>query len=546
MRILRSNAFLLLLIVMLIPAFLYGSQLDYSIDSITVSDPIDLFEYDYPELTELSYDDYDLKVWLPKPGYNASLQKEPALLLETRHNYIPHRKYLTNRFLLIPEHNTTGFVPNAYVVYYQKLRKAYYPENIGQAGLFFTSAGLVKQVVLGSYSLKAGEGLCLGNHSSKNNENYGIYKAFTLSHPVMSGAAVQLQYHKLEGVIWLAQTERLAAMEGDKILKLYESLISDLKDKDKIQEKTNGIITSYSYRKNKLGFHYYRQDYSKQFADSTLIPVSDVFGIWGLFKSREYSLSAEADLIDNKLAGGGNFKYHNRKWVHTLRYIYRPDTGPLSFSRTKQVFGQKTGAQEISWDAQYAPAEHLILMTRIAAYNELNRDIETKWKERLILSAEWRDNTHRTGLTWYRFQRDAVSAYDSLGTEILPTQNRLKAHWYQDLNCFLEVGSVIQYQHYLDRNFSKNGFTLQQFLLYRYKTLRAKITYLGRVNQKSSYVPSEYLADEELLLQGGSDSALRLKADYRIGKLIDLGLGTYFPFKKTESRSFSLNLRTAF
>jgi hypothetical protein len=538
--------FFLLMAAMLAPIFMHGSPISYSIDGMTVSDPVERVFFDYPELTELTFDDYDLEGWLPDTENYVRLAKRPGLRLETRHKYIPGRDYLTNRFLLIPERKNAGFVPNAYVVYYQKLRKAYYPENLGQAGLFFNTKGLVSQVVLGNFSLKAGEGLSLGCSNARGWGQDLINPAFTLSHPVLSGAAVQLKYHDLESVVWLSQTERLATMEGDKIVRLYESLISDLKDKDKIQEKTNGIIVKYSHGTYYMGAHYYQQDYSKLFADSTFNPVSDVLGLWGSIKQKRYTFSAEASLIDDKAALGGSFSSHTWSLSHTLRYIYRPETGPLSFSRTKQIFGQRTAAQEISWDSQYAPTEHLILMSRIAAYNELNQDIETKWKERLILSADRRDNTYMAGLTWYRFQRDAVSAFDSLGSEILPTQNRLKAHWYQDLSRFLKVGSVIQYQHYLDQNFSKNGFSLQQSVDYKFVKAHVKLSFLGWVNQKSSYQPSEDQADEELLIQAGSDSALRLQLDYRFNNAIDLGLGTYFPFKNTASRSFQLNLKTAF
>lgn len=541
----RISALLLLLAAMLMPALISGSQLDYNIDGLTVSGPVDRVFSEYLELTELAYDDYDLQGWQPKPDSSITLIPKPGLRLETRHHWIPERDYLTNRLLISPARNAKGFVPNLHIVYYQKLRKAYYPENLGQAGLFFNTKGPVRQVVIGNFSLQAGEGLSLGSYRSRSKKADLITPAYTLSHPVLSGAAVQLSYHALDGVIWLSQTERLAAMEGDKIVRLYESLISDLKDKDKIQEKTSGMITTYTNGKYKLGLHYYQQDYSKLFADSTFNPVSAVLGLWGSVKQKSYTLGAEVDLIDDKAALGGNFSSHTRSLAHTLRYIYRPETGPLSFSRTNQIFGQKTAAQEISWDLQYLLTSNFTLMSRIAAFQELNKDIESTWKERSILSAEWKDNNWKSGLTWYRFRKAAIAAYDSLTTEILPTQNRIRVHWNQYINSTLKVGSVIQYQHYLDRKISQNGFSMQQTMDYNVEKAHLKLSFLGWVNQKSNYQPSEGQADEELLIQGGSDSALRLQFDYRFGRAIRLGVASYFPLKKTESRSLRLNLITS-
>jgi hypothetical protein len=498
----------------------------------------------FPELTELDYDTLEMQNNLPDETVPRADTLRLHLKLETRHNWKPSQDQLTNRIIISPYERKASSAPHVYAIEYQKLDKHDNPINFGQIGLFLGYKKYLKTLALGNYSLQAGEGLCLGAYNpSARRQSLYIHPNYNLSHPALNGFAAEIYLLGFSWVAWLSQSERIATTTGQKITRLYESNLTDTDNKDKVQQGTHGLIADFKGNKGNLGAYWYSQEFSLEFADSTYVPLKNAYGIFASYLPQPFSIYLEAGMADKKTAKAIKLGYDMSPVYHTLQYIYRPDVYPMSFSRTEQVFGQKTGSEELGWDVRYRLSPKWAVSNRIAMVRDLASDADSRWKERQILTLENHAGNHNAGLAYYRFRKDAVPFSDTLVTEILPTQHRLKAFWRQEISKPLSYKVTCQYQHYLDQKWTKNGFSMQHALQFNYAKTGFGVAYTSWVNQKSLYQPVDLPSDDELLVMGDSDSAFRIYFKRSIGDSFSVNLNAYRPLHKVSRQSLGLNLQ---
>jgi hypothetical protein len=497
-----------------------------------------------PELTELNYDNSEIADWLPAPESLYDSIHKPLFSLDSRHNWKPGERQLTSRLLLSAQSKTAASSYSLSSVFYQKLMRTASPFNRGQVSLLISSEGMVRHIALGNYRLQVGEGLCLGAYGvSQQPGNSFIIPAQGLSHPSLNGFALQLQQQRLSTVLWLSGTSRTASLEDGGITHLYESSLTSTGNKETVQEKTGGVIAAWQWPKLRLGAVYYHQSYDHSFTDTALASLQDLGGLFLNYTDTPVSLGLETNLAQHKLAQAFRLEYQLKGFYQSIRYFNRPECNPLPYDKTLQVFGQATGSRELSWDFSYKPMIRMTLSGRMAAFQDLTNATDTRWKERLIFAANWRERYWQSGITWYRFKKDAVAQFDSSSTGLLPTQNRFRAHWQQKLAAGLDYRLTGQYQHYLDQRVSRNGFSLQYALQYQFGKSELNLTFLTWSNQKSTYQPSESPSDEELLLQSDSDSAFRLRAGHRFNSRYSLSLSAYRPNRQVARQYYNLNLQ---
>lgn len=501
----------------------------------------------YPELTELNYDNYEIDNWMPHGGVVYPNLKRPTLGVDLRSAWQPEAGSLINRCILTARSIKLNSYPDITVNAYQKMIEGEEPLNRWQANLHTGRHRVLKHFTLGSFRMQAGEGLCLGSYFPYDKGGISLISPSQgLSHPNLTGAALQVEKFKVNLAAWLSQTERYALLEEGRIIRLYESgLISD-SDKDRIQEQTGGLIAAYAKDDLELGGYLYSQSYNRAWADTTLQSFKQTAGLFGSYAYKVNQLRLEACLLKDKVAGTVQYRFFHPNFNQRLSYYYRPETIPLSYARTRQIFGQQVGVEECSWDAGFSFNTHYYLTGRIAAVRDLTGKADNSWKERLILTGMWQQTGTKVRLSYYQYRKDIFTYSDSLSSDLLPLQKRLRADWEKTLARGIKYNLACQYQHYLDRKISKNGFSLQHSVTYGRLRSDYKLTFIGWVNQKSSYQPSELLQDDELLLQADSDSALRLTAAWKLSRALKLGLNAYHPFGKARLRSYRASLQTAF
>ena len=502
-------------------------------------------EVELPELTELTYDETELLNWQLITLAKEIAFRKPNIRIGARHNLLPGKEILTNRLIFSATGGIGSSFPQLNGIFYQKLEPSKRPVNLGQFGLMGRCEKYVKMFALGSFRLQAGEGLCLGAYNtSGSRQNDVIHPASGLSHPALTGFAAQLNFRKIDVTGWLSQTSRIVSRQDDTILRFYESRLVTTETKEKTPEKTAGMIVSYYRQDYHLGALYYNQSYDYHLSDALGKPVKDAAGVFGIYKNKPFSLSGELNLANDKLAQAFNYRQQSTAFTQNLRYHYRPAMQKLPYSKTRQIFGQAAGNQEISWDLSYKPLNRLTLTARIAAFRVLTLNTDTSWKERLIWSANWREKDWHSSLTWYRFRKTAMPDYDTLYTELLPTQNRIRANWAKNITPQLQYGVICQYQHYLDRKVTRNGFSMQQSVKVNTKKLDWGVTYLAWTNQKSVYQPTELLTYDELLIQADSDTAFRAYFRYDFSKYLNLSLSAYRPNRRVSRQSYWLSVQT--
>ncbi|MFO7659972.1 MAG: hypothetical protein R6V77_03580 [Candidatus Cloacimonadaceae bacterium] len=503
-------------------------------------------ETDLPEITELNYDELEQQNWRLAEPAKEEIYYRPDIRLSTRHNYNPGKNLLTNRLIFKVQDNNQKYYPQFHAIGYQKLQLEKEPVNLAQLALSAETGSFVKQVILGKFRLQAGAGLCLGayNNSAYQKKSY-IQQAPGLSHPALTGFAAHLNFRQIDITSWISQTSRIAVMQNDTIVRLYESSLIITSDKEKILEKTAGLLISFQHQAYQIGVLYYNQSYDYAFAETTDKPVQQAAGIFAGYEKKPFALSGELNLTEDKPAQALHFRYQSKIIRQSLRYYHRPVGQKLPYSKTQQIFGQSAGSRELSWDLSYKPLKKLTLTSRIAAFQDLNNDTDTDWKERFILAAKWRDTDWQGNLTWYRFRKTAVPAYDTLFTELLPTQNRIRTAWSKQISKIIQYEVTCQYQHYLDKAFIRNGLSMQQTISYKTKKLDCEVAFLTWTNQKSVYQPTELLTNEELLIQADSDTAFRTNLRYRISRNFALNLTAYRPNWRVSRQSFSLHLQAA-
>ncbi len=493
-----------------------------------------------PELTELNYDNLELQNW--QPLEEITYYKKTKSNIESRFNWLPDKEQLVSRLLFSSGTAYQMGVPYISGIFYNKVIERENPVLAGQIGLITNFNKLLKTLALGNFRLQAGEGLCLGSYSSQSRgQNSYIQPAHSLSHPSLTGAAAQLNMNKFNLIGWISQTQRTANLRDDKITYLYESNLYADNVQDRINENTNGIIALFIGSDFQLGSYYYHQSHEHSFADSTFTPVEDVYGLFTSYNTKSLGLGTETTLANDKFSRALRFDYRQKKITNTIRYFYRPNIYPLPYAKTALIFGQKTGSEELSWDISYKPVTHLNLISRIAAVKDLTGKTDTHWKERIILSAKWSEKDWQSGIIYYRFKKDAVILYDSLFTDILPTQNRWRANWKQKITSSLDYSLICQYQHYLDQKVSKNGISLQQSVAYDIDKISANLTFLIWSNQKSVLQAEELLTGEDYLSQSDTDSAFRISVNYKFSNLLKLYCNYYRPVKHQENQSLWLN-----
>jgi hypothetical protein len=502
------------------------------------------FDITSPELVELNYENLELETWLPDETGLQTGRIKLNLQTESRHNWKPGDERLTNRLIISPSSRKASSNPYLYATFYQKLTDGGKPVNLARTTLMLSARNRFKNLTLGSFRLQAGEGLVLGSHfpSDKSQSRY-IHPAYSLSHPALTGFAAELSLAGMDLVAWLSQTQRIAALERGKITRLYESSLTQTSDKGTAKESSGGVIAGFRRKYFSFGGYVYRQDYDKAFADTTLSILDKAGGFFAGYDNNPVTLGFETGFTGEGTAQSFSAGYRNGVVTHSLRYIYRPEAYPLSYSRTAQVFGQKTSREELSWDVRYRFLSNWLFISRIAAVKDLTDQADSDWKERLIFAVNHSGEDWQSGLTYYRFRRDAVPFQDTLSSEILPTQHRLKAHWVKDLSPRLTYRSSCQYQHYLDRKVSKNGFSLLQSVAFVSSKSDIGISFLTWTNQKSLYQPTELPSDDELLSAADSDSAVRLYVRQKIRDGLTVFFYAYRPLHKAGRQYFGLNLK---
>jgi hypothetical protein len=497
-----------------------------------------------PELIELDYENLELETWLPDETGLQTGKKRPNLQTESRHNWKPGDERLTNRLIISPSSHKTSSNPYLYATFYQKLTDGDKPVNLASATLMLSTRNRLKNLTLGSFRLQAGEGLVLGSYSpSDKSQSRYIHPAYSLSHPALTGFAAELNLAGLDLVAWLSQTQRIAALNQGKIIRLYESSLTQTADKGMAKESSGGVIAGYRRKLFRFGGYIYHQDYDKAFADTTLSILDNVGGFFAGYDNKPVTLGFETGFTGGGTAQSLSAGYRNNVVTHLLRYIYRPEAYPLPYARTAQVFGQKTAREELSWDLRYRFMSNWLFISRIAAVKDVSDQADSNWKERLIFAVNHSGVDWQSGLTYYRFRRDAVPFQDTLSSGILPTQHRLKAHWEKGLSPRLTYKSSCQYQHYLDRKVTKNGFSLLQSVVYMSSKSDIGLSFLTWTNQKSLYQPTELPTDDELLASADSDSAFRLHIRQKFGDGLAVYFYAYRPLYKAGRQFFGLNLK---
>ncbi len=499
-----------------------------------------------PELSELNYDYAELQNWqMPldtlSSDYGINISKA-----ESRCNWLPQTKQLTNRLLLSTSQSKIVNNSSLNGVFYQKLKRGEDPINRGQIGLFNNYPPLHLFLAIGNYRLQAGEGLCLGRYqTSQYNQQELIYPAQGLSHPALTGIAAKVNLLNTDIVLWMSQTKRLARIDNGQITTLYESSLSTYTNKDNVMESTDGIIANYAYKQHNIGAYYYSQSHNYSFSDSTAAKVKHVPGLYAEARCKPYIVGIEAVSADYKIAKALRFEYHLKDFHQSLHYFYRPQLQAMSYAKTEQVFGQKTGCEELSWDIEYQCNAHLSLIGRMAMVKDIAADTDIHWKERLILSAIWHNHDMQTGLTYYRFRKDAIPVFDTLQTDILPMQNRLKGSWKQKLAKDLDYSISCQYNHYRDNKLSQNGIMLNQTLNCRYARADFALSFLIWSNQKNYNQSSELLDNEDYLAQAETDSAFKVNVKYLLFNKYRLSIQSYIPVKHTGTQSYNCSISAA-
>lgn len=498
-----------------------------------------------PELTELNYDNLELQNWLPiYDAYKFYLTNNKTNI-ESRINLLPHKEQLVSRLLFSSGTASQRGVPYISGIFYSKVKDSENPVLAGQIGLITNFKILLKTLALGNFRLQAGEGLCLGNYSSQSRgQNSYIQPAHSLSHPSLTGAAAQLNMNKFNLIGWISNTQRTANLKDGKITYLYESNLYADNVKERINENTDGIIGTFTRSGFQLGSYYYHQSQEHGFADTTFTPVDDVYGLFASYQTKTIKLGMETALANDRFSNAFRFEYKQKLITNSIRYFCRPNIYPVPYAKTAQIFGQKTGSEELSWDMSYKLISHLNLISRIAAVKDLTEITDTHWKERIIFSAKWSEKDWQSGITYYRFKKDAVLLYDTLFTDILPTQNRWRLNWKQRITNSLDFSLACQYQHYLDQRVSKNGISLQQSVAYGINKISVNLSFLIWSNQKNVIQTEELLTGEDYLSQSDTDSAFRISLKYQFSNLLKLYCRYYRPIKHQERQSLWLNLNT--
>jgi len=496
-----------------------------------------------PELSELNYDNAELLYWQMPADTLFSQNKMCFDRAEYRFNWLPQSEQLTNRLILSSSQIAKTNYPALNAVFYQKLKQGAKPVNLYQGNLFYHNSKILKTLALGDFRLKAGAGLCLGSYqASQQNRNDMIYPASGLSHPALTGFAAKFNLFHTDIVGWLAQTERLANIENNRITSLYESSLSTLTNKDKVAEKTGGVIANFSLRKHNIGTYYYHQSLNYDWSDTLIANAEDVYGLFGTAVFKPVTFNFETFRVKELTAKAFSLEQQTGNFKQSFHYIYRPLTRNLSYSKTEQVFGQKIDCEELSWDLRYKQTAHLTWISRVAMVKNISAETDLHWKERLILSALWHNRDMTSGLTYYRFRTDAVPVLDTLAFDILPVQNRIKGTWKQKVASDLSYALTCQYQHYRDKKLSKNGIMLNQSLNYSISKCDVAISLLIWSNQTNRYQASELMEEDDYLTGSNTDSAFRIGVKYIICNQYRLAIQAYRPNHHSNNQAYNCSI----
>lgn len=500
-----------------------------------------------PELIELNYDNIELQNWQIPADTLQTWHGINFSQAEARMNWLPRTNQMTNRLLLSTSPTEYENYPQLQSIIYQKLRRGETPVNRLQAGLLYNHSPSHLSIMIGNFRLQAGEGLCLGSYQAANHTKQKIlYPATGLSHPALTGFAANLNLFRSELAFWLSDTQRQAKLNNGKIINLYESSLVDISNKEHVSERTSGIIASHSIQKQTIGAYYYHHSLNYGYSDYLLQPVNQIYGIFGDIKFKSLKLGLETNLANDRFAKAIRIDNYQSNFNQSFHYIYRPSSYSLPYAKTEQIFGQNTGSEELSWDIRYKQTPNLTLISRIAMVKDLSSEATTHWKERLILSADWHNKYRQTGLTYYRFRKDAVAVYDTLYTDILPIQNRIKGYWKQDIVNNLNYSISCQYQHYQDKKLSKNGISTSQTFSYDFKKLKIAFSFLNWSNQKNVYQSSELMDNVDYLAQSDTDSAFKLNFKYLLFNKCRVNFQSYIPVKHTDTQSYICSISTSF
>jgi len=497
-----------------------------------------------PELTELIYEQLELTNWTTVADTTQATQIKRVRQIESGNYWQPDKEQFVSRVLLTVNRKIASNSFTVRSVVYNKFQSGKTPVNTIRSGLFVHTPSRLKSFAIGTFRIQAGEGLNLGCYCFLNKDKNDIINpAPALTHPALTGAAAELGDNDFSIVGWLSQTTRFASLQEGKISKLYESSLVDADTKDKVHEQTGGLVAAWKLSRIKLGGYWFEQVYDYGFVQTIPSPQQDFYGLFAEYKAKPFTLAMENGFTGSVASRALRLEHQMPLLSQKLRYYYRADAFPSSYARTQQVFGQKTASEEISWDIAAKPLPHYSFTCRIAAVKDISDITETHWKERLILGVSRQDKGRRIGLTYYRFKKDTVPFYDSLATDILPTQNRFKAAVRQALTKHLDYQITAQYQHYLDRKVTRNGFSLQHTIFYDTPKTDISLSLITRSNQKSLYQPTDILTDDELLIQSDSDTDLRLHISYKFSKVFNASLSVYRPLKQADRQSLRLNLQ---
>jgi hypothetical protein len=500
-----------------------------------------------PELSELNYDNAELLYWQMPADILLSSKGMQISKAESRFNWLPLTEQFTTRLLLSKSDLSSAGLPAYNAIFYQKLKQTANPINLGQIGLFYHNPRLLKTLAIGNFRLKAGEGLCLGSYqASHQNQSDLIVPAQGLSHPALTGFAARLNLIRTDLVFWLSQTQRLASMENNRITSLYESSLSINATKDRVSERTGGIVANYSRKKYNLGAYFYHRSLNYEWSDSLIAKAEDGYGLFGETDFKPVTLAFETFSSGDKIAKAIRIEHQTKGLTQSLHYFYRPSVQHLSYAKTEQVFGQQTGCEELSWDFRYKPAAGLTLISRVAMVKDLTAEADTHWKERLILSGVWHNQDRQCGLTYYRFRKDAIPLADTLYADLLSIQNRIKGNWNQKVASGLSYALSCQYQHYRDKKLSKNGVKLNQSFNYSFSGLSVTGAFLIWSNQKNQYQASELLDEDEYLAQSTAGSAFKISVKYMINNNYRLHIQFYRPIQNDAYQTLNCSVSTTF
>ncbi len=375
---------------------------------------------------------------------------------------------------------------------------------------------LLKELVTGYYRIQFGSGIAMG-YSKSRSQFITIAPANNPQRYSPLGGAAVYGRGKLSLLAFASSQERGVTLSDSLITSVSKTRDSRLSSS---QEEIIGSAIEYRGKYFQSGALYYHQEYAKAFSTKDKSSYQNVASGYATLMYKELELQIETALLGEDVAGLYALQYTHALVKHKISYASFSLSHYPAYAANPFTTGALAAKEELCYElrAQFADKLSGRINFALAQKHDSLKSKDLLFKTALEMDYKREINSHNMRL--YRFDRELVSAIDSVFSASTPDHYRLHYRFTHKINAKATFVLKCSYSQEEKGDLDKNSFWWDSSYAHRTKGAFWKVGLATWNTQNHIYVLAEDYTDTDgYAVLKGSDISVYFSGNVRYKRM---------------------------